>query len=236
LLSLKNVNSGYGHIQVLFDVSINAKKEDITVIVGPNGAGKTTLFRTILGLINVYSGDVTLNGQNLRSLPTNRIVKLGVSYVPQRESFFETLSVKENLTLGGYLLDKDEDEKIMEEVFQIFPVLKRKDYINKTASKLSGGERRMLSIAMGLMKKPQLLLLDEPTGGLMPKIAIAIFEKINEIHESGTQVLMTEEKAEIALENGDTAYLLVNGQTSVHGDAKELLKDSELRDKYFGLV
>jgi branched-chain amino acid transport system ATP-binding protein len=221
---------------VLFDVSMNANKEDITVIVGPNGAGKTTLFRTILGLINVYSGDVTLNSHNLRSLPTNRIVKLGVSYVPQRESFFENLTVKENLTLGGYLLDKDEDEKIMEEVFQIFPALKRRDYINKKANKLSGGERRMLSIAMGLMKKPQLLLLDEPTGGLMPSIAMTIFEKINEIHKSGTQVLMTEEKAEIALENGDKAYLLVNGQTSVHGDAKKMLKDPELRDKYFGLV
>jgi len=162
MLELKNVNSGYGAHQILYDISMEMKKEDITVIIGPNGAGKTTLMRTIMGLLDVYSGIIKFNGQDLVGMPTNKIVKLGVSYIPQRDNLFENLTVKENLMLGGYLLSKEEREERMEEVLSLFPVLARKDYINRKANRLSGGERKMLAIAKGLMKKPQLILLDEP--------------------------------------------------------------------------
>lgn len=236
MLRLRKINSGYGTIQVLYNISMEAREEDITVIVGPNGAGKTTLFKTILGLIDVFSGEISFNRHSLVGMPTNKIVRLGVSYIPQREGFFETLTVKENLSIGGYLLEKGEHEERLEEVLRIFPVLGRRDYINKKASKLSGGERKMLTIAMGLMKKPELILLDEPTGGLMPILAMDIFDKIKEIHKAGTQVVMTEEKAQIALENGDRAFLLVNGQIQSQGKAKEMLEDPDLRDKYFGLA
>jgi len=237
MLELKNVNSGYGSHQILYDVSMEMKKEDITVIIGPNGAGKTTLMRTIMGLVNVYSGTVKFNGQNLVNVPTNKIVKMGVSYVPQRDSLFENLTVKENLMLGGYLLSRDEREARMEEVLTLFPVLARKDYINRKANRLSGGERKMLAIAKGLMKKPKLMLLDEPTEGLMPKLTMEVYDKIREIHEeTNVQIVMTEEKATFALELGDYAFLLVSGRVQEHGDAKRMLEDPNLREKYFGIL
>ena len=222
---------------MLFDISMSMKKENITVIIGPNGAGKTTLFRTIMGLTSIYSGKILFDGNDITSMQTNSIVKLGISYVPQRENFFENLTVKENLTLGGYLLRRDEREAQMREVLELFPVLARRDYINKKASMLSGGERRMLALAMGLMKKPRLMLLDEPTEGLMPKLAMEVYDKIRRIHEdTGVQIIMTAEKARLSLELGDDAYILTNGQIREHKDAKEMLKDPDLEAKYFGIT
>ena len=237
MLELKNVNSGYGRHHVLFDISMKMEKENITVIIGPNGAGKTTLFRTIMGLTSIYSGKILFDGYDITNMQTNSIVKLGISYVPQRENFFENLTVKENLTLGGYLLRRDEREAQMTEVLELFPVLARRDYINKKASMLSGGERRMLALAMGLMKKPKLMLLDEPTEGLMPKLAMEVYDKIRRIHEdTGVQIIMTAEKARLSLELGDDAYILANGQIREHKDAKEMLKDPDLEAKYFGIT
>ncbi|RJS83887.1 ABC transporter ATP-binding protein [Candidatus Bathyarchaeota archaeon] len=237
MLEIENVNSGYGAHQILYDVSMEMKKEDITVIIGPNGAGKTTLMRTIMGLVDVYSGTIKFNGQDLVGMPTNKIVKLGVSYIPQRNNLFENLTVKENLMLGGYLLSKGEREARMEEVLSLFPVLARKDYINRKANRLSGGERKMLAIAKGLMKKPKLILLDEPTEGLMPKLTMEVYDKVREIHEeTDVQIIMTEEKAAFALELGDYAFLLVSGKVQEHGDAKKMLDDPDLREKYFGIL
>ncbi|MEM3703703.1 MAG: ABC transporter ATP-binding protein [Candidatus Bathyarchaeia archaeon] len=235
MIELKNINAGYGRHHILFDISMNMEK-GITIIIGPNGAGKTTLFRTIMGLTNIYSGSISFNGNDITGIPTNKIVKLGISYVPQRGSFFEKLTVKENLQMGGYLLKGDEREDLMAEVLELFPVLARKDYINRKASRLSGGERRMLAVAMGLMKKPKLMLLDEPTEGLMPKLTIEVYDKIQKIHrETGVQIIMTAEKAELSLELGDEAFLLVSGRIRDHGDAKKMLNDPELRSKYFGI-
>ncbi|HDD68991.1 MAG TPA: ABC transporter ATP-binding protein [Candidatus Korarchaeota archaeon] len=237
MLQLKNVNSGYGTRQILYDLSMNVKKGSITVIIGPNGAGKTTLLRTIMGLIDIYSGEILFEGKNIVGMPTNKIVRLGVSYIPQRNNIFEELTVRENLLMGGYLLKKDEREARMEEVLELFPVLGRKDYINRKASRLSGGERRMLALAKGLMKKPKLILLDEPTEGLMPKLTMEVYDKIKEIHqETGAQIIMTEEKAQFALELGDDAFLLVSGQIQDHRSAKEMLNDPDLREKYFGIL
>jgi len=236
MLELKDVNAGYGKHQVLFNISMSLKKGGITVIIGPNGAGKTTLFKTVMGLTNVYSGKILFNGHDITNLQTNKIVRLGISYVPQRGSFFENLTVKENLLLGGYILKEDERISLMKEVLDLFPVLAKKDYINRKASKLSGGERRMLAIGMGLMKKPKLLLLDEPTEGLMPKLTMEVYEKIKEIHErAGTQIVMTAEKARLSLEIGDEAFLLVSGQIKDHRTTREMLTDPFLREKYFGI-
>ena len=193
--------------------------------------------RTIMGLLDVYSGIIKFNGQDLVGMPTNKIVKLGVSYIPQRDNLFENLTVKENLMLGGYLLSKEEREERMEEVLSLFPVLARKDYINRKANRLSGGERKMLAIAKGLMKKPQLILRDEPTEGLMPKLTMEVYDKIRQIHEeTDVQIIMTEEKAAFALELGDYAFILVSGKVQDHGDAKEMLDDPDLREKYFGIL
>ncbi len=235
MIELENVNAGYGRHHILFDVSMNIKN-GVTIVIGPNGAGKTTLFRTIMGLTNIYSGKILFDGNDITAMPTNKRVKLGISYVPQRSNFFEKLTVEENLRVGGYLLKKHEREERMAEVLKLFPVLARKDYINREASKLSGGERRMLAVAMGLMKKPKLLLLDEPTEGLMPKLTMEVYNKIKKIHEeTGVQIIMTAEKAELSLELGDEAFLLVSGRIQENGDAKKMLNDPDLRRKYFGI-
>ncbi len=237
MLELRNVNSGYGSRHILYDISMNLERGGITVIIGPNGAGKTTLLRTIMGLVDVYSGEILFDGKDIVRMPTNKIVRLGVSYVPQRDNIFERLTVRENLMMGGYLLDKEEKEERMEEVLSLFPVLGRRDYFNRRASKLSGGERKMLAIARGLMKKPKVILLDEPTEGLMPKLTMEVYGKIKEIQmETEVKIIMTEEKAQLALELGDDAYLLVSGKIQDHRAAKDMLNDPELREKYFGII
>ncbi len=237
MLELKGINSGYGARHILYDISMDLREGEITVIIGPNGAGKTTLLRTIMGLIDIYSGEILFDGKNIVGMPTNKIVRLGVSYIPQRDNVFDGLTVRENLMLGGYLLSKEEREERLEEVLSFFPVLGREEYFNRKASKLSGGERRMLALAKGLMKKPKIILLDEPTEGLMPKLTMEVYDKIKEIRkETGAKIIMTEEKAQFALELGDDAYLLVSGKIQDHRSAKEMLDDPDLREKYFGIL
>jgi len=237
LLKLKGINSGYGARQILYDISMDLKGGEITVIIGPNGAGKTTLLRTIMGLIDIYSGEILFDGKNIVGMPTNKIVRLGISYVPQRDNIFDRLTVKENLMIGGYLLSKEEKKKRMEEILSFFPVLGRKEYFNRKAGKLSGGERKMLALARGLMKKPKIILLDEPTEGLMPKLTMEVYDRIKEIRkETGAKIIMTEEKAQFALELGDDAYLLVGGRIQDNRNAKEMLNDPYLREKYFGIL
>jgi len=237
LLKLKGINSGYGARQILYDISMDLKGGEITVIIGPNGAGKTTLLRTIMGLIDIYSGEILFDGKNIVGMPTNKIVRLGISYVPQRDNIFDRLTVKENLMIGGYLLSKEEKKKRMEEILSFFPVLGRKEYFNRKAGKLSGGERKMLALARGLMKKPKIILLDEPTEGLMPKLTMEVYDRIKEIRKkTGAKIIMTEEKAQFALELGDDAYLLVGGRIQDNRNAKEMLNDPYLREKYFGIL
>ncbi|HIE23584.1 MAG TPA: ABC transporter ATP-binding protein [Candidatus Korarchaeota archaeon] len=237
MLELRNVNSGYGARHILYDISMDLRGDEITVIIGPNGAGKTTLLRTIIGLVKIYSGEILINGKNIVGMPTNKIVRLGISYIPQRDNIFEGLTVRENLMMGGYLLSKEEKKRRMEEVLSLFPVLGRRDYFNRRANKLSGGERKMLALARGLMKKPMVILMDEPTEGLMPKLTMEVYEKIKEIRmETRAKIIMTEEKAQFALELGDDAYLLVSGRVLDHRRAKEMINDPELREKYFGIL
>ncbi|RLG44729.1 MAG: ABC transporter ATP-binding protein [Thermoproteota archaeon] len=237
MLKLKGINSGYGARHILYDISMDLKGGEITVIIGPNGAGKTTLLRTIMGLIDIYSGEILFDGKNIVGMPTNKIVRLGISYVPQRDNIFDRLTVKENLMIGGYLLSKEEKKKRMEEILSFFPVLGRKEYFNRKAGKLSGGERKMLALARGLMKKPKIILLDEPTEGLMPKLTMEVYDRIKEIRkETGAKIIMTEEKAQFALELGDDAYLLVGGRIQDNRNAKEMLNDPYLREKYFGIL
>lgn len=237
MIELKNVNSGYGEIQILRDISMQMKEEELTVIVGPNGAGKTTLLRTILGITNTYSGKILVDGENIRGKhPHERIRVFNIGYMPQRESLFEELTVEENLRMGGYLVPGKKRTERMQEVLDLFPVLSRPDYLAKKASQLSGGERQMLSMAIAILRQPDIIFLDEPSGGLMPKLTMKALRKVKEIKkELGAQVVMTEEKAQFALERGDKGFLIVDGEIQEQGDAKKLLNDPELREKYFGV-
>ncbi len=234
MLSVKSLYSGYGKLRVLFDVNVEVPEKQITVVVGPNGAGKTTLLNSIMGIADVFSGDVLFEGKSILGIPTYKLARMGISYVPQMGNVFAELTVLENLRMAGYMLEEDELKDRLEEVTNMFPVLKK--FIQRKAGTLSGGERRMLAIGMGLMRKPKVMLLDEMSTDLAPIIAKRVMEKVVELRdELGITILLVEQMAKRALEIGDSAYLLVSGQIRFAGKAEELLHHPELARLYLGI-
>ncbi|HIE23874.1 MAG TPA: ABC transporter ATP-binding protein [Candidatus Korarchaeota archaeon] len=230
------LNAGYGKIHVLYDVNFIANPEEITVIVGPNGSGKSTLLKTIMGLTDIYSGHVKFKDREITSIPAHKRARMGITYLPQLESVFTNLTVKENLVMAGYLINKKEEfEERLEMVLDIFPRLK--DYMPRKARTLSGGERQMLAMAMALIMEPKVIMFDEPTASLAPKVAFGVIQKIIELKERlGLTIIVVEQSAKKALKIGDRAYLLVSGRVMFEGDAKELLAHPELGKLYLGIV
>ncbi|RFA96157.1 ABC transporter ATP-binding protein [Pyrobaculum aerophilum] len=233
MLSVKQLNAGYGKFQILFDVNIEAPPNAITTLLGPNGSGKSTLLKTIFGLTSVYSGEVWYNGTNITKLPPHERAKLGLAYLPQVGSTFNELTVEENLKMAAYTLPPEEYRERLEEVFSMFPILR--EFRKRRAGSLSGGQRQMLAIAMALMRKAKFIMLDEPTAMLAPKVAYEIAETIVELKRRGITVLLAEQNALLALEIADKAYLLVSGRVVFEGKPKELLENPELGKMYLGL-
>ena len=234
MLVVRGLNAGYGKFSVLFDVNMEAEDKKITVIVGPNGSGKSTLLKSIFGLTTIYSGSIKLDGEELARYPPHEIAKKGVAYLPQTENVFVNLTVRENLIMASYALEKEVVEDRIEEVLAMFPVLK--GMMNKRARTLSGGERRMLAIAMSLLRKPKLMMFDEPTTDLAPKIARQLLKKIVELRdELGLTIILVEQSAKRALEIGDKAYLLVDGRVNFEGTPEELLNHPRLSRLYLGI-
>jgi len=234
VLKINNLNSGYGKLQILFDLNIDVPEKGITVVVGPNGAGKTTLLCSIMGIAKVFSGDIIVEDKSLEGETTHNLAKQGISYVPQMGNVFAELSVMDNLQMAGYLTPKAEANEKAESMTEIFPVLKK--FIKRKAGTLSGGERRMLAIAMGLMKKPKLMLLDELSTDLAPIIAEKVMMEVARLRdELGITILMVEQMAQRALEIGDTAYLLVSGEVRYAGKADDLLNEPQLCSMYLGI-
>jgi len=234
LLELDHISAGYGNAHVLFDISLNVEPKMLTAIVGPNGSGKSTLLKTIFGMTKIYSGSIAFQGRNIASMRSHRIAKEGIAYLPQVENVFTELSVKENLLMACFMLKRNEAETRVDSVLRLFPILK--DYLQNKARTLSGGERQMLSLAMVLIREPSLVMLDEPTGNLAPKIASQVFEKIRELRdEFGLTILMVEQNARKALEISDQAVLMVNGSVAFQGPSKELLAHPELGKMYLGI-
>lgn len=231
---MKNLYSGYGKLKVLFDVNLTAEQRNIVAVVGPNGAGKTTLLNSILGLADVYSGQMIFEGQDITKLSPYKKARLGIAYVPQSGNVFSELTVYENLLLAGYQLDKSEVKDRIDEVLDIFPKLK--EMLHRRAGTLSGGERRMLAIGIGLMKKPKILLLDEITTDLAPIIVKTVLNKVVELRDRlKITIVLVEQYAKRALEISDKAYLLVSGRIRFEGKPEELLKNEELVKLYLGL-
>ncbi|MER3602007.1 MAG: ABC transporter ATP-binding protein [Nitrososphaerota archaeon] len=215
-------------------MSLEAERGKITVIVGPNGSGKSTLLKTIAGLTTLYGGRITLDGQDLTRLPPHEIAKRGIAYLPQVDNVFVNLSVEENLKMAGYTVPKQELASRMGEVLELFPELRR--FLHTRALLLSGGQRQMLAMAMALMRRPKVMMFDEPTGNLAPKIATQVLRLISSLaKELNLTVLLVEQNAKRALEMGDRAYLLVNGRKVYEGEAKQLLEHQELGRLYLGL-
>jgi branched-chain amino acid transport system ATP-binding protein len=234
MLHVDRINVSYGDIQVLYNVSFKVEQGSITTIVGPNSAGKTTILRTISGLLKPQSGETLFKNSRIDHLPAHKRVEIGMALVPEGRKLFPELTVMENLRCGSYLKKpKSLRSETLEEVFTIFPVLKeRKDQL---AGTLSGGEQQMLAIARGLMSKPQLLMLDEPSLGLAPKLVDLIFEKIIDLSKKGLTLLIVEEHIDRVLEIADYSYLLENGRITLEGKGEDLLENEYVKKTYLGI-
>lgn len=229
MLTVKEVFSGYGKMEVLHGVNIEVNEGEIVSVLGPNGAGKSTLLNTIFGIATLHKGEIKFEGRNISKLKPNQITRIGIGYTPQIGNVFSSMTVLENLQLGAYFR-KDDISGDIEEIFHLFPEIERRK--NNLAKTLSGGERQMLAVARALMAKPKLLLLDEPTAGLAPKAALTLMRKISEIRDRGITVLLVEQNVKRALEVSDRAYILVGGRIT-HEDTAENLKKEERFEKYF---
>ncbi|MFN3804243.1 MAG: ABC transporter ATP-binding protein [Pyrobaculum sp.] len=229
ILRIEKLEAGYGKFHVLFGVELAVNAGDIVVLLGPNGAGKSTLLNSIVGMADIYSGRVLLNGLDITGKPPHEVMKLGVAYVMQSPNNFGTpnifgeLTVYENLLAASAGVPKREAIERIRKVYEIFPKLR--ELGDRKGKFLSGGERQMLAIGIGLMKKPKLLMLDEPTAGLAPKLVSDFFKTIRAIRDLGISILLVEQNAKKALEIGDKAYVLVTGRIKYSGDAKELTED-----------
>jgi len=236
MLEVKDLIAGYGKLQVLNGVSVQAKPSEVTVIVGPNGSGKSTLLKSISGLTTIFGGVITMDGgKELTNLHPHVIARLGVAYLPQTENIFTNLTVQENMTLAAYTLDRNRAEERLSEILEIFPQLKR--YMSTKATNLSGGERQMVAMGMALLRKPTVMMFDEPTANLAPKIATQVLSTISSLADTmNMTILLVEQNAKRALEIGDQAYLLVSGKRNFEGHAKDLLAHKEIARLYLGLM
>lgn len=234
MLELENVNSGYGMVQILWDVSFHIKQKEIVSIIGPNGAGKTTLVKTIAGLLSPSSGTIRFKGEPIQKLQPYDIVKKGITMIPEGRDIFPRMTVEENLQLGAYILtDKSKVKDTKEKVFQIFPVLKKKE--KALAQTLSGGEQQMLVICRSLMSNPELLILDEPSLGLAPIVVEKVLDTVAKINDDGVTILLVEQNIRDSLEISHRGYVLEEGKIIIEGEGRELLTNSHIKEVYLGL-
>ncbi len=235
MLEIRELSAYYGPIRALQDVSLDVHAGEIVALIGANGAGKSTLLNTISGLLAPRRGQIVFQGKNIAGRPAESIVRLGISLVPERRQVFSTLSVQDNLLLGAYQRYSRERQRVeqdMARMLQLFPILERR--LHQMGGTLSGGEQQMLAIARGLMSRPKLLLLDEPSVGLAPLIVREILRIVAELRAQGVTILLVEQNARAALEVADRAYVLENGQIALAGQAKELMQHAGVMDAYLG--
>jgi branched-chain amino acid transport system ATP-binding protein len=234
LLEVNNLNVYYGAIHALQGISFNVEEGEIVTLIGANGAGKSTTLRTISGLLHPRNGNVKFKGEDITMKPAEQIVRLGISQVPEGRKIFAPLTVKENLEMGAYTRsDPAEIKQSMERVFASFPRLKER--INQLGGTMSGGEQQMLATGRGLMSRPSLLLLDEPSMGLSPILVEEIFNIIKKINSEGTSILLVEQNALMALSIANRAYVLETGRIVLAGGAKEVAENPQVKAAYLGI-
>ena len=232
-LELRNVNTHYGPIQVLRDVSIKILAGEIVCLLGGNASGKTTTLKTILGYVVPTRGEVLLDGQRVNGLSTNQLVQRGVSMVPENRRLFKRMTVRENLELGSFLRhDRDAIEEDFERVFKLFPRVKER--LDQRAGTLSGGEQQMVAVGRALMARPQVLLMDEPSMGLAPVLVEQSFEIIEQVNRQGTTIFVVEQNASMALSIADRGYVLQTGRIVLADRATNLLENPQMREAYLG--
>lgn len=235
MLEIKNLNAGYGFLQVLWDVCLRVDKGEFIALVGPNGAGKTTTLRTIAGLLSPTSGEVILNGKSIVGMTANKIsADMGISYISESLNLFTAMSVRENLLLGAYSVrEKKKQLENLDYVYDLFPRLKERS--GQLAGTLSGGERKMLAIARGMMSDPDIILVDEPSLGLAPKLTMSVFKALETLRDRGVTVLLVEQNVSTTLKITDRAYVLEQGRIVMEGNSQDLRKNEHVRSAYLGL-
>jgi len=232
-LEVKNLNAGYGEIQILWDVSIKTCS-GLCTIIGSNGAGKTTLLKAITGIIPTMSGSIIFDGKDITRLSAHKRAQMGVIMVPEGRLLFGEMSVLENLQMGAYLKRaKDKYKQNLDFVFSLFPKLSER--INQKAQNLSGGEQQMVAIARGLMADPKILIFDEPSLGLSPKLTIEVFSVINSLKEKGISMMLVEQNVHLSLSIADSAYVLSEGKIVLSGSGGDLLENPQVKTAFLGL-
>ncbi len=231
LLSVRDLDAGYGDLQILTDVDLDVRDGEYVTVVGPNGAGKSTVMKSVFGLTSHMGGTVSFDGTDITGMAPERIIREGIGYVPQSDNIFTSLRVEENLEMGAYILD-DVPADALAEVFERFPILEERK--QQRAGTMSGGQQQMLAMGRSLMLDPDLLLLDEPSAGLAPDLVDEMFEKVDEINDGGTAVLMVEQNAKEALRRCDRGYVLVDGENRYEDTGRALLNDDQVRRDFLG--
>ena len=232
LLDVDHITCGYGDTQVLHDVRMHAEEREVITIIGPNGAGKSTLLKAVMGYLHPTAGTIEFKGKDVTSLRPDQRVLEGIAYVPQLDNVFPSLTVEENLRMGGYILAKNEVGERMERQYESFPRLaeRRKQRVRT----MSGGERQMLAMARALMTEPDLLMLDEPSAALSPQMAGEVFETVQRINAQGRTIVIVEQEAENSLRISHRGYVLVDGKNALEDRADQILDNEKIRDAYLG--
>jgi branched-chain amino acid transport system ATP-binding protein len=234
MLRLEHVDSGYDFLQILWDVSVTVGKGEFVALIGPNGAGKTTTLRTIAGILKAASGQILFKDRGIVGVPAYEISRSGISYVSEQLNLFTNMTVRENLMMGAYSVrDKRKQRDALDYAYRIFPRLKERG--NQLAGTMSGGERKMLAIARGVMANPELLLVDEPSLGLAPNTTSAVFGALLELRKSGVTILLVEQNVHITLDVTDRAYIIENGRIVLSGRSQDLKNNQHVQNVYLGI-
>ncbi len=234
MLDIKNLDTSYGFLQILWDISLHVDEGEFVALIGPNGAGKTTTLRSVAGLLNPMGGEILFKGQSIGGTPAYKVSRMGISYVSEDLNLFTDMSVRENLLLGAYSVqDKQTQLETLDFVYSLFPRLQERE--GQLAGTMSGGERKMLAIARGMMSNPELMLVDEPSLGLAPHLVTDVFHSLQRLQETGVTILLVEQRVAATLAITDRGYVMEHGKIVIEGPSEDLKTNEHIKAAYLGI-